>query len=161
MKEEAPEFVPSFVQELHLLLLASQVICHKSFLFKSSYVTTPLGGTSICYYWCDQQHPCKTWKWCLVIVWPIIIQKICAYSVIAALTNYYIFSTTGGSIRPPICILLMMQEFEPHVPSSHCRLWSLSRFSFYFCHLQLANILLLKYNLVTSLISSSTLEKTG
>jgi hypothetical protein len=45
MKEEAPEFVPSFVQELHLLLLASQVICHKSFLFKSSYVTSPLGGT--------------------------------------------------------------------------------------------------------------------
>lgn len=45
MKMEPHEFFPSFTQELHLLLLASQVICHKSFLFKSSYVTSPLGGT--------------------------------------------------------------------------------------------------------------------
>jgi hypothetical protein len=45
MKKEPPEFFPSFIPELHLLLLASQVIRHKSFLFKSLYVTTPLGGT--------------------------------------------------------------------------------------------------------------------
>jgi hypothetical protein len=44
-KKEPPEFFPTFIQELHLLLLASQVIRHKSFLFKSSYVTNPLGGT--------------------------------------------------------------------------------------------------------------------
>jgi len=32
-------------------------------LFKSSYVTTPLGGTRYATTGVNQQHLCKTWKW--------------------------------------------------------------------------------------------------